>query len=222
MGKEVKSTGMPSRFSCVQLFADPMDCSLPSLLCPWDFPGKNTGVGCHFLLQGIFLTQGSNLCLLCPLHRQAYSLPLALPGEPSRVLIVTKKSGGNYKASVIFSKGTLIISTEVVPVKLVVGKNLWSSYEWQWKVHDSCVLKAEFSFSLKKGFLSLLHSRKQAKMEISWHEMGYNWEAEIVNKWGKGPSWWSRVLDSALAMQKMLVGSLAGELRSHVHLGAPK
>ena len=30
------------------------------LLCPWDSPGKNTGVGCHFLLQGIFLTQGSN------------------------------------------------------------------------------------------------------------------------------------------------------------------
>ena len=34
------------------------------LLCPWNFPGKNNGVGCHFLLQGIFLTQGSNLCLL--------------------------------------------------------------------------------------------------------------------------------------------------------------
>ena len=30
------------------------------LLHPWDSPGKNTGVGCHFLLQGIFLTQGSN------------------------------------------------------------------------------------------------------------------------------------------------------------------
>ena len=30
------------------------------LLCPWDFPGKNTGVGCHFLLQGNFLTQGLN------------------------------------------------------------------------------------------------------------------------------------------------------------------
>ena len=27
------------------------------LLCPWNFPGKNTGVGCHFLLQGILLTQ---------------------------------------------------------------------------------------------------------------------------------------------------------------------
>ena len=34
------------------------------LLCPWDFPGKNTGVGCHFLLQGIFLSQGSNPRLL--------------------------------------------------------------------------------------------------------------------------------------------------------------
>ena len=34
------------------------------LLCPWDFPGKTTGMGCHALLQGIFLTQGSNLHLL--------------------------------------------------------------------------------------------------------------------------------------------------------------
>ena len=31
---------------------------------PWDFPGRNTGVGCHFLLPGIFLTQGSNPRLL--------------------------------------------------------------------------------------------------------------------------------------------------------------
>ena len=30
------------------------------LLHPWDFPGKSTWMGCHFLLQGIFLTQGSN------------------------------------------------------------------------------------------------------------------------------------------------------------------
>ena len=34
------------------------------LLCPQDFPSKNTGVGCHFLLQEIFLTQGQNLYLL--------------------------------------------------------------------------------------------------------------------------------------------------------------
>ena len=35
-----------------------------SLLCPWDSPGKNNGAGCHFLLQGIFLTQESNPGLL--------------------------------------------------------------------------------------------------------------------------------------------------------------
>ena len=34
------------------------------LLCQWDFPGKNTGMGCHFLLQGIFLTQALNPGLL--------------------------------------------------------------------------------------------------------------------------------------------------------------
>ena len=40
---------------------DPVDYSPPGLLCPWDSPSKNTGVGCHDLLQGIFLTQGSNV-----------------------------------------------------------------------------------------------------------------------------------------------------------------
>ena len=34
------------------------------LLCPWNFPGKDIGVGCHFLYQGIFLSQGSTLGLL--------------------------------------------------------------------------------------------------------------------------------------------------------------
>ena len=43
------------------------------LLCPRDFPGKNTGVGYHFLLQGIFLTQGLNPGLL---HWQVDSLPM--------------------------------------------------------------------------------------------------------------------------------------------------
>ena len=47
------------------------------LLCPWDSPGKNTGVGCHALLQGIFLTQGWNPHLI---HWQVGSLPLAPPG----------------------------------------------------------------------------------------------------------------------------------------------
>ena len=51
------------------------------LFCPWDSQGKNTGVGCHALLQGLFLTQGWTLHLLCLLHWQAGSLPLAPPGK---------------------------------------------------------------------------------------------------------------------------------------------
>ena len=51
---------------------DPMDHSLGS----WDFPGKNTGVGCHSLLQGIFPTQGLNPTL------PADSLPPESPGKP--------------------------------------------------------------------------------------------------------------------------------------------
>ena len=43
---------------------DPMDCSPTRLLHPRNFLGKSTGVGCHFLLQGIFPTQGSNPGLL--------------------------------------------------------------------------------------------------------------------------------------------------------------
>ena len=41
-----------------------MNCSPPSSLCPWDIPGKITGVGCHFLFQRTFLTQRLNPCLL--------------------------------------------------------------------------------------------------------------------------------------------------------------
>ena len=50
------------------------------LLCPWNLPGNNIRVGCHFLLQGNFLTQGLNPHLL---HWQAVSLPLVPPGKPT-------------------------------------------------------------------------------------------------------------------------------------------
>ena len=51
------------------------------LLCPWDSAGKNTGVGCHALLQGIFATQGLKPRLLRLLHWQEGSLPLVPPGK---------------------------------------------------------------------------------------------------------------------------------------------
>ena len=60
-----------SCFSHVWLFSSPWTVTYQAPL--WNFPGKNTGVGCHFLLQGIFPTQGQNPRLM---HWQADSLPL--------------------------------------------------------------------------------------------------------------------------------------------------
>ena len=66
------------------------------LLCPWYFPGKNTGVGYHALLHGIFPTQGLNLSVLHLLHWQAGSLPLVPPGKPILSRIVNYYYNDNY------------------------------------------------------------------------------------------------------------------------------
>ena len=60
---------------CSQLWStlcDPMECSPPGSSIREFIPGKNTGVGCHFLLQGIFLTQVLNPFLLYLLHWQIF------------------------------------------------------------------------------------------------------------------------------------------------------
>ena len=58
--------------------SDSLQSWLTRLLCLWDFfLGKNIGVSCHFLLQVFFLTQGSNLHLLCLLHCKWILYPLS-------------------------------------------------------------------------------------------------------------------------------------------------
>ena len=70
--------------SCPTL-CDPVDYSPPgSSVKPmdrWLTPSKNTGVSCHFLLQGMFPAQGSNPCLMQLLHWQVDSLPLSHLGS---------------------------------------------------------------------------------------------------------------------------------------------
>ena len=66
-----------SCFSSVPLFAT-LWTQPTRLLCPWDFPGMNTGIGYHALLQRIFQTQGLNSHLLHLVHWQVCSLPLAV------------------------------------------------------------------------------------------------------------------------------------------------
>ena len=61
---------------------DLMDYSPPRLLCSWDFPGKNTGMGCHFLLQGIFSIQGLNPHLLMSPALAGGFFTAVPPGKP--------------------------------------------------------------------------------------------------------------------------------------------
>ena len=70
-----------THFSCVQLFLT-LWMVAPQAPLPMGFSRQEQGVGYHFLLQGLFLTHGSNPCLLFLLYRQAGSLPLASSGSP--------------------------------------------------------------------------------------------------------------------------------------------
>ena len=76
--KKIKS------LSRVRLFATPWTVACTRLLCPWDFLGKSTGVGCHFLLQGIFPTEESKPGL--PHCRQTLYC-LSHQGSPLYVII---------------------------------------------------------------------------------------------------------------------------------------
>ena len=109
------------------------------LLCPWGFPGKNTGVGCHFLLQGIFPTQGLNPRLLhC---RQPPSLHVILyqlshQGSPGKIPITGR----------LFLLGDQS-SEGVIPVNSIFGRlfqlgrySIWEAIsveKWWWLYEKS-------------------------------------------------------------------------------------
>ena len=88
-----------NHFTRVQLFATLFDCSPTRLLCPWNSPGKNTDVGCHALLQGIFPTQRLKLhlcplqcsCLGNPMDREAWWATVHLRG---RAALSSERDGG--------------------------------------------------------------------------------------------------------------------------------
>jgi len=87
------ATPIPNTCLCHSVMSDslrPHGLQPTRLLHPWDFPGKKTRVGCHSLLQQIFLTQGLNLNLLhCRqiLHHLSHlRTPFLTPGNPESVL----------------------------------------------------------------------------------------------------------------------------------------
>ena len=85
--------------SVLAALCDPMDCSPARLLHPWDSPGKNTGGGCHALLQGIFPTKGLNWHLSVS-YAGRQILPLA-PPEKSKWNISQHKKGHLWQTHII-------------------------------------------------------------------------------------------------------------------------
>ena len=75
-----EGNGNPLQYSCLE---NPMDRGAWwATVCGVAWTIVHVGVGCHFLLQGIFLTQGSNPCLLCLLHYRWMLYPLRHQGSP--------------------------------------------------------------------------------------------------------------------------------------------
>ena len=94
--------------------------------CPWDSPGKNTGVGCHALIQGIFLTQASNPRLLHLLYWQAGSLPLVPPSvvvvqSPSHVQLLVTPWTAAQETSLSFTISPSLL--KLMSVELVMSSN---------------------------------------------------------------------------------------------------
>ena len=82
-------------------------------LCPWDFPGKNTIMCCHFLLQGIFLTQRLR-SLMWLLHWQVGSLSLSHLGSPTELANNLKKknvaSKSKFTSLSLYLPGLVILN----------------------------------------------------------------------------------------------------------------
>ena len=126
----------------------------PRLLCPWDFSGKDTGVGCHCLLQGSFLAQGSNPGLL---ELQADSLLTELPGKPEQNIV----SLFHFMTSKSSSFGNTLLMREVLICPCSLPSSLQSLPRVYINVHDdyfldqiSRILNSRFSIYFN-FFLSL-------------------------------------------------------------------
>ena len=151
------SAWMLSHFSCVWFFATLWTIA-DRLLCPWDTSGKNAGMDCCILLQGIFLTRKSNPYLLCLLHWQAGSLPPVSPGKPGL------QSTGSQR--VRHNLATKWKCESVSPVWL---------FATQWTVARQAPLSLEFSEQeYWDGSHSLLQGISRPHMQsTSWEMVGW-------------------------------------------------
>ena len=118
--------------SC-QTFCNPLDCSPPWDFCPWDFPGRNIGVGCHFLLQGILLTQRCNPGLLHCRQIFFFFYTICATRETQRIEYHTAKRVDNLQQhpmvwlnnwNIVFSGGLQAQKDEYLIVRCIYSINI--------------------------------------------------------------------------------------------------
>ena len=114
------------------------------VLCPWDSPGKNTGVGCHAPLQGIFLTQESNPCLLCLQHWQPGSLTLSHQESPYTHI---------YLWNTLAQNNPIVDNQNNYPIK---GISYHSNLKRELRSHiHSMQMRVKFHFHQKRNSLKV-------------------------------------------------------------------
>ena len=130
-------------FSSVRLFKT-HGLGLTRLLCPWNFPDKNTRVGCHFLFQGIFPNQGSNPSLLQKSSALASRFFTAAPS-------------GSFPMSQLFISGGQSIGASASASVLPVTIQGWFP------------LRLTGLISLQSKRLASLLQHQSLKVSILWH-----------------------------------------------------
>ena len=133
-----------------------MDCS-PTGSSVHGFPSKNTGVGCPFLLQGIFPTQGLNLCLLHWRHALSQWATREAPIAEQRAV---KAAGKETTCDCAHTHRGFAQDSSAPPTKMVLREALLNL---AFLLHCLCFLNSR-SFPLSLNSLSLLKSRPQRNL----------------------------------------------------------
>ena len=139
---------------------DPRDCTLARLLCPWGSPGNNTGVGCDFFLQGVFLTQGLNLGLLhCRqfLYRLSYQESsqywLLYVGLSTHINMFSELVLNAHRLPVLGTGcagfKTVVSALQILGFRVLFLVTLWWDYNW-----NGCEMKRSLIYYF---FLSTSH-----------------------------------------------------------------
>ena len=164
---------MPSH---VRLFATtpchPMGCSLPGSSVLGIFPGKNTGAIGHFLLQGVFLTQGSNPSLWHLLHWRADFLPLSHLGSlslgvaifyPWAILIIPVFPLG-WDHSVLYSIHIKLATTSIASGR--VGRIMWVA--WRPQLYKSFLEEVGLDWVQRRDMASCTVPTSISHMQLWW------------------------------------------------------